>query len=248
VVVGDFDVLGGTIGPHKADAPLVVDANAVLSGPVAYQGVAVITTDLLSAQSGQETLENQRQHAEADPADHPFDDAQFRLQGGDIHSDRLQFGLEDGLGYNRVMQRRVKGVGVGAGLILGNPGGLESFQISQFVECHGAHRGSSSAGINIGGLTGDVKGGMVVGGGVETSEDSVSGRHPESIVAFFMPGDRPAHVPLWREGEEYNTRKGNNSARSLPHTSLPGFEPPATSMAVESLAVGACNASVRASA
>ncbi|MBY0432352.1 MAG: hypothetical protein K2Q10_14240, partial [Rhodospirillales bacterium] len=62
-------------------------------------------------------------------------------------------------------------------------------------------------------------GAMLVLGGVETSEGSMSGSRPDSIAAIFMPGLRPGDDPLRREGEEYNTRKGNNSARSLTHGS-----------------------------
>ena len=57
-----------------------------------------------------------------------------------------------------------------------------------------------------------------------------------------MPGFCPVHVPLWREGEEYNSRKANNSAQVLTYGRLLGFYPPAASSAVESLAVGALNA------
>jgi hypothetical protein len=37
VVVDDFDVCGVVASPHKADTPLLVDTNAVLSGPIATQ-------------------------------------------------------------------------------------------------------------------------------------------------------------------------------------------------------------------
>lgn len=91
--------------------------------------------------------------------------------------------------------------------------------------------------------------GKIILGGVETSEDDRSGRHPVSTVAFFMPEFRSAHVPLWREGEEYNTRKGNNSARkAVLLSSSSGFEPPAASGSVESPAVGAHSSDRRTSA
>lgn len=86
---------------------------------------------------------------------------------------------------------------------------------------------------------------LCVIGGVRTPEDDVSGSHPDSHVAIFMP---EGHVPLWREGEEYNTRKGNNSARiAVLTSSLSGSEPPATSGSVRSPAVG-LTADVRTSA
>lgn len=37
VIVGDFDVTGVRRLPHKADAPLIVDTDAVLAGPVALE-------------------------------------------------------------------------------------------------------------------------------------------------------------------------------------------------------------------
>lgn len=46
---------------------------------------------------------------------------------------------------------------------------------------------------------------------------------------------------LWREGEEYNTRKGNNSAQDLSRFSLLGFYPPAASVAEEGPAGGVLN-------
>jgi len=39
VIVHDFDLVGIAIFPYKADAPLVVDANAVLPCPVVLQGL-----------------------------------------------------------------------------------------------------------------------------------------------------------------------------------------------------------------
>jgi hypothetical protein len=37
VIVNDLDVFGSFGGPAEADAPLIVDANAVLALPVAFQ-------------------------------------------------------------------------------------------------------------------------------------------------------------------------------------------------------------------
>ena len=42
MVVGDFDLHRAVVGPVKAHAPLVVDANAVLILPVAAQGFEVM--------------------------------------------------------------------------------------------------------------------------------------------------------------------------------------------------------------
>jgi hypothetical protein len=39
MVIDDFDVLGAAVRPSEADAPLVVDANAVLALPVSPQGL-----------------------------------------------------------------------------------------------------------------------------------------------------------------------------------------------------------------
>ncbi len=50
--------------------------------------------------------------------------------------------------------------------------------------------------------------GIVVGGGVRTSENTESGSRPDSLAAIFTPA-------LWREGDGYNTRKGKKSARLL---------------------------------
>jgi hypothetical protein len=36
MVVDDLYIVGVTISPDEADAPLVVDADAVLSGPIAH--------------------------------------------------------------------------------------------------------------------------------------------------------------------------------------------------------------------
>src|SRR5262249_52866682 len=38
VIVDDLDVFGIAIGPSKADAPLIVDPDAHLSGAVAFEG------------------------------------------------------------------------------------------------------------------------------------------------------------------------------------------------------------------
>ncbi len=53
-------------------------------------------------------------------------------------------------------------------------------------------------------------------------------------------------APLWREGGEYNTRKGNKPALNLSYARSQGFYPPAASGVVESSNGGASNASVRA--
>ena len=36
MVVDDLYIVGVTISPDEADAPLVIDADAVLSGPIAH--------------------------------------------------------------------------------------------------------------------------------------------------------------------------------------------------------------------
>jgi hypothetical protein len=45
VVVGDLYVLRSGVGPHKADAPLVVDSDAVLPGAVAGQWFQSVAAD-----------------------------------------------------------------------------------------------------------------------------------------------------------------------------------------------------------
>jgi hypothetical protein len=37
MVIGDFHVVGILAAPHEADPPLIVDSNAVLAAPVAFQ-------------------------------------------------------------------------------------------------------------------------------------------------------------------------------------------------------------------
>ena len=43
MVVNDFNTVGVALTPGKADAPLAVDADAVLTGPVAFQGLQAIS-------------------------------------------------------------------------------------------------------------------------------------------------------------------------------------------------------------
>ena len=38
MVIGDFDAVGAAIPPDEADPPLIVDADAVLAGTIAFQG------------------------------------------------------------------------------------------------------------------------------------------------------------------------------------------------------------------
>jgi hypothetical protein len=42
MIIHDFDIVGIAIAPDKADAPLVVDANAVLPFPITSQRFQVI--------------------------------------------------------------------------------------------------------------------------------------------------------------------------------------------------------------
>ncbi len=42
VIIYDFDVFRESIGPMKADAPLIIDANAVLTGTTAFERLKVI--------------------------------------------------------------------------------------------------------------------------------------------------------------------------------------------------------------
>jgi len=42
VVIHDFDVLGATGCPHKAHAPLPVDADAVLASAIVLEGFELI--------------------------------------------------------------------------------------------------------------------------------------------------------------------------------------------------------------
>lgn len=42
MVVGDADFVGIAVFPDEADAPLIVDTNAVLSPPVAAEGFKMI--------------------------------------------------------------------------------------------------------------------------------------------------------------------------------------------------------------
>jgi hypothetical protein len=42
VVVDDFDTVGTSCRPDEADAPLSIDADAVLPGAVAFQGVQLV--------------------------------------------------------------------------------------------------------------------------------------------------------------------------------------------------------------
>lgn len=93
-------------------------------------------------------------------------------------------------------------------------------------------------------LTRDLIGAMLVVGGVETSENTNGGSHPESSWLFLRP-DSGCISPLRREGGEYKTLRGNKPARKLTVGSSSGFQPPATMAAVESLSGGACNARQR---
>src|SRR5258708_9322421 len=43
MIVGQLDPIGVAVSPHKADAPLIVDADAVLAGPVAPQCLQVVS-------------------------------------------------------------------------------------------------------------------------------------------------------------------------------------------------------------
>lgn len=63
-------------------------------------------------------------------------------------------------------------------------------------------------------------------------------RYPGDYHARSLSARMP---PLWREGGEYKTRKGNK-----PACLWSGFEPPATSAVVESRFGGAFNADHRA--
>ena len=42
MIVGDFDLVALAIVPHEADAPLVVDPDAVLTRPLPLQGFQAI--------------------------------------------------------------------------------------------------------------------------------------------------------------------------------------------------------------
>jgi hypothetical protein len=42
VIVNDFDIDGAVLGPDEADAPLLIDANAVLPFSIALQGLETI--------------------------------------------------------------------------------------------------------------------------------------------------------------------------------------------------------------
>jgi hypothetical protein len=39
VIIGDFDFIGSVISPDKADPPLLVDPDAMLSGPILFRSV-----------------------------------------------------------------------------------------------------------------------------------------------------------------------------------------------------------------
>lgn len=39
VIIGDFDFIGSVSSPDKADPPLLVDPDAVLSGPILFRSV-----------------------------------------------------------------------------------------------------------------------------------------------------------------------------------------------------------------
>ena len=54
MVIHDLDVRGSAIGPHEADAPLVVDPDRVLAGPVAAEPLEVVS------RGKPEILENRR--------------------------------------------------------------------------------------------------------------------------------------------------------------------------------------------
>lgn len=71
-------------------------------------------------------------------------------------------------------------------------------------------------------------------GGLKTSKNTESGSRPVSLRPFLRP-DHVRSAPPWREGEEYNTRKGNNSARNMTFGMFLGFQPPATSAVLKSL-------------
>ncbi len=43
MIIDDFDLLGSAVSPDKADSPLVVDANDVLSNPVSLQQFETIS-------------------------------------------------------------------------------------------------------------------------------------------------------------------------------------------------------------
>jgi hypothetical protein len=43
VVVNDLDVFEASIGPTKADPPLVVDTDAVLPYPITFQGLEAVS-------------------------------------------------------------------------------------------------------------------------------------------------------------------------------------------------------------
>jgi hypothetical protein len=86
------------------------------------------------------------------------------------------------------------------------------------------------------------KSGNMTLGRLKTSEDTNGGSHPESMWLFSCPDSESVHVPLWREGGEYNTREGNQPARKLTVGSSSGFQPPATSAVLKSLNGGAFNA------
>ena len=75
-------------------------------------------------------------------------------------------------------------------------------------------------------LTKDLIGAMLILGGVEPSEKTESGSHPDSMWHFSCPESVPAHDPLWREGGEYKTRKGNIRARKLTFGSSSGSNLP----------------------
>ena len=42
MIVDDLDIVGITVSPEEADAPLVVDPNAVGSGAIALQGFQLV--------------------------------------------------------------------------------------------------------------------------------------------------------------------------------------------------------------
>ena len=42
MIISDFDVFCESIRPAKADPPLIIDANAILTGTIAFEGLKVI--------------------------------------------------------------------------------------------------------------------------------------------------------------------------------------------------------------
>jgi len=42
MIINDFDIFCESIRPTKADAPLIIDANTVLTGTIAFERLKVI--------------------------------------------------------------------------------------------------------------------------------------------------------------------------------------------------------------